>query len=74
MSIAEQGARSARRPKPQFVARVKVNGGWQTVGAAWAFRSGEEGLSVQLNTLPINFDGRFVLMPPLVADAEQGEE
>lgn len=57
--------RRRERPQPVYIARAKVNGGWQTIGAAWRFRSGDPGLSVQLNTLPINFDGRFVLLEPL---------
>jgi hypothetical protein len=71
MSTTTMNARAARptRPKPVYIARAKVNNGWQTIGAAWQFRSGEPGLSVQLNTLPINFDGRFVLLEPL----ENGE-
>jgi hypothetical protein len=71
MSTATATAPRARtaRPKPVYIARAKVNNGWQTIGAAWQFRSGEPGLSVQLNTLPINFDGRFVLLEPL----ENGE-
>jgi hypothetical protein len=72
MSIAQQAVRQPRqsRPKPVFIARAKVNGGWQTIGAAWDFRSGDPGLSVQLNTLPINFDGRFVLLEPLPSGDE----
>lgn len=67
----QNGARVARttRPKPAYIARAKIGNGWQTLGAAWTFRSGEPGLSIQLNTLPINFDGRFVLLEPL----ENGE-
>lgn len=71
MSTTTTTARPARttRPKPSYIARSKVGNGWLTIGAAWPFRSGEPGLSVQLNTLPINFDGRFVLLEPL----EDGE-
>lgn len=67
-STQAQATRS--RPKPVYLARAKVNGGWQTIGAAWHFRSGEVGLSVQLNALPIGFDGRFVLIEPV----KEGQE
>jgi hypothetical protein len=33
--------------------------------AAWPLRSGEEGYSLKLTTIPLNWDGRFVLLPPL---------
>jgi hypothetical protein len=57
------------RPKPQYIARAKVGTGWTSIGAAWDLRSGEEGFSVKLTTIPLNWDGRFVLLPPL----ENGE-
>lgn len=53
------------RPQPKYIARAKVGNGWISIGAAWELRSGDEGLSVKLNSLPIGFDGRFVLLPPL---------
>ena len=57
------------RPQPKFIARAKVGNGWVSIGAAWPLRSGEEGLSLKLTTTPLNWDGRFVLLPPL----EDGE-
>src|SRR5258708_3914276 len=72
-AVAARPKREAR-PKPVYVARAKVNGGWQTIGACWKFRSGEPGFSVQLNTLPINFDGRFVLLEPLASGEEPQPE
>jgi len=70
-TVAQRAVANGRqRPKPKLIARAKVNNGWQTIGAAWDFRSGEPGLSVQLNTLPINFDGRFVLLEPLPSGEE----
>jgi hypothetical protein len=36
---------------------------WTRLGAVWEHKNGE-GLTVFLNTLPINFDGRIVLLPP----------
>ena len=53
------------RPKPKYIARAKVGNGWTNIGAAWPLRSGEEGLSLKLTTIPLNWDGRFVLLPPL---------
>jgi hypothetical protein len=74
MSVTERAVamrpKREARPKPVYICRAKVGAAWLTIGAAWKFRSGEPGLSVQLNTLPINFDGRFVLLEPL----EDGEE
>lgn len=70
MSISERATARRERPKPVLVARAKVGNGWTTIGAAWNFRSGEEGYSLQLNTLPLGWDGRFVLLPPL----ENGED
>jgi len=54
-----------QRPKPQYIARAKVGNGWVNIGAAWPLRSGEDGLSLKLTSIPIGFDGRFVLLPPL---------
>ena len=71
MSTAERGMaqrpqRQAReRPQPKFIARAKVGNGWVSIGAAWDLRSGEPGLSLKLTTTPLNWDGRFVLLPPL---------
>jgi hypothetical protein len=74
MSISEQATRNARRsssrPKPRYIARAKVNNGWVTIGAAWDVRSGDDALSLQLTTVPLNWDGRFILLPPL----EDGRE
>ena len=67
MSIAQTAARTARqsRPRPQYVARAKVGNGWVTIGACWPVRSGDDSFSIQLTTIPLNWDGRFVLLPPL---------
>jgi len=70
MSMAQTAARPARNASrekrmPKYVARAKVGQGWQTIGAAWPFRSGEDGLSIQINTMPLNWDGRFTLIVPL---------
>ena len=67
MSITEKAiaARRGARPKPQYVARAKVGQGWVNIGAAWPLRSGDDGYSLKLTTIPLNWDGRFVLLPPL---------
>lgn len=46
---------------------------WTRLGAAWAHRDGE-GLSLDLEALPVNFDGRIVLLPPKsgASDAQEG--
>lgn len=68
MSISQQAIAARQRqarPKPQYVARAKVGTGWTNIGAAWPLRSGEEGYSLKLTTIPLNWDGRFVLLPPI---------
>jgi len=77
MSSASERA-SARQSRakddrtPAFPAFSKVGGGWQKIGAAWRFRSGDEGYSIQLTALPINWDGRFILAIP-TDDGDPGE-
>lgn len=53
------------RPKPQYVMRAKVGSGWTTIGACWPLRSGEEGFSVKITSMPLQWDGRCILIPPL---------
>ena len=69
MSVADRTQRQTVKPRekqmPQYVARAKVGSGWTNIGAAWSLRSGEDGFSLQLTTIPLNWDGRFVLLPPL---------
>jgi hypothetical protein len=67
-TISERAApqrTSRQRPQPQYIARAKVPNGWVTIGAAWPLRSGEDGFSLKLTTIPLNWDGRFILLPPL---------
>lgn len=72
-SISERSSSRQGRAKedrtPVYLAFSKVGGGWQKIGAAWKFRSGDDGLSIQLTALPLNFDGRFILAMP----TENGE-
>jgi hypothetical protein len=73
MSISERATpRRAARPMPEYIARAKVGNGWVSIGAAWKLRSGEEGFSLKLTTIPLNWDGRFILLPPL--DNEEAAE
>src|SRR6266436_3907900 len=78
MSISQQAVAQRQRrerPKPDFIARARVvsetGGAWVTIGAAWALRSGEPGFSLKLTTTPLNWDGRFILLPPLPTEEEE---
>jgi hypothetical protein len=74
MSISERATpRRATRPLPTYIARAKVQNGWVSIGAAWPLRSGEDGFSLKLTTIPLNWDGRFVLLPPLNNEEVGGE-
>ncbi len=59
--------------RPDFVVRAKQSPQsefWQTIGAAWsADINGKTGYSVKLHLVPTDWDGSFLLMPPL----ESGE-
>ena len=45
---------------------------WTRLGMAWTHREGE-GLNLHLEALPINFDGRIVLLPPdSTGDTQEG--
>ena len=74
MSMAEQ---TTRRPQqrerrlPKFNAMAKVGNGWVRIGAAWEVKSGENALSVQLTSIPVNWDGRFSLFEPNTQEATE---
>ena len=59
----------ADKPKgarPVYNARAKQNPDndfMVTIGAAWPFNEGN-GLEVNLNLIPTNWDGKFILVPP----------
>ena len=36
---------------------------WTRIGAVWAQEKGQ-GLNIEIETLPLDFDGKIVLMPP----------
>ena len=61
--------------KPAFIAYAVTGEGkdafWTRIGSVWQHNHGE-GLSVELNVLPVN--GRIVLMPPKAADSTEGAE
>jgi len=69
-SISERARpRRAERPKPEYILRAKVGNGWTTIGAVWSLRSGEDGFSLKINSVPLQWDGRCVALRPL----ENGE-
>ena len=54
--------------KPDFVVRAKQSPDsqyWMNVGVAWSFKDGKEGFSVKLHSIPTNWDGDLILLPPL---------
>ncbi len=76
MSISERATAKRpqvrERPKPRYILRAKVGNGWTTIGACWPLRSGEDGFSIKVTSVPLQWDGRAVLLPPL--DNEQTPE
>jgi hypothetical protein len=46
---------------------------WTKIGAAWPHEKGN-GFSIQLEALPLNFDGRIVLTEPKADEAEAKAE
>jgi hypothetical protein len=71
-SISERAVAARRqtrtRQQPQYVARARVANGWINIGAAWPLRTGEDGFSVNITSMPLGWEGRFVLIPPLPDD------
>lgn len=52
--------------KPAYNARAKKDPDSEymiTIGAAWTFKDGD-GYVVRLESLPVNWDGTFILVPP----------
>lgn len=41
---------------------------WTRIGRAWPHKSGT-GFNLELEALPLNFEGKIVLMPPKASDA-----
>ncbi len=55
----------AKGDKPEFNVRVRQEPDSEymsTIGAAWPFKEGK-GYVVKLHSVPINWDGSFVLVP-----------
>lgn len=55
--------------RPDFVVRARtepgVDASFKTIGACWKIEvNGEEGLSVKLHSLPINWDGSCMVVVP----------
>lgn len=57
--------------KPVYLAFAKVGGGWVKIGAAWRVKSGEDAFSLQIATIPLNWDGRFILAIPTASGEPQ---
>ena len=57
------------RNAAKLVSEALADPGWQKIGAAWNFKSGENGYSLQITAIPLNWDGRFILAMP----TESGE-
>jgi len=56
----------AKGDKPQFIARSRQEPDSEyltTVGSAWKFKKGE-GYVVKIHSMPVNWDGSFILVPP----------
>lgn len=57
--------------KPDFVCRARQEPDseyWVSIGVAWSFKDGKPGYSVKLQTTPTNWDGTFIMLPPLEGD------
>ncbi|MDF2233153.1 hypothetical protein P2H44_11380 [Albimonas sp. CAU 1670] len=62
----------AKGEKPAFRARAKTHPDQEfmtTIGAAWRFRDGD-GYVVRLESVPVNWDGSFLLVPPKDDEAD----
>jgi hypothetical protein len=61
--------RKTREPNPPVMIAYAVSDTgrgrkfWTRLGGVWGHKNGE-GLTIYLNVLPIDFDGRVVLLPP----------
>jgi hypothetical protein len=71
---ANTGKQTRESTPPAFIAYAVSERGrgrkfWTRLGGVYEHRKGE-GFNVYLNVLPVDFDGRIVLLPPK-ADEEQ---
>ena len=72
MAISKKQAEPVTR-KPDFVCRARQEPDseyFTTIGVAWAFKDGKPGFSVKLQSTPTNWDGTFIMLPPLEPDAK----
>ena len=59
--------------KPDFVCRARQEPNseyFTTIGVAWSFKNDKPGFSVKLSSIPTNWDGTFIMLPPLEPDAK----
>lgn len=61
-------AKRSNRSRPKFAARARLtpDGDWVTIGQAWSHEQSythEQAYEVRLHSVPINWDGSFLLMP-----------
>ena len=62
--------------KPAFIVRARQEPDSDyltTVGSAWKFRKGE-GYALRIHSMPVKWDGSFILVPPFDGDAEAKDE
>ena len=66
MGRIKEQAEKPKGAKPTYNARARASPDsdyMQTIGAAWPFNEGD-GLVVNLQFVPTNWDGKFILVPP----------
>ena len=71
--VPTRRGREQERREVKFVVRAKTGPGsrdWNNIGVAFERRDGAPGLTIKLNTLPIdrNWNGSLVLVPPYVEE------
>ena len=62
----------AKGDKPQFIIRARQEPESEymtTVGSAWKFKKGD-GYVVKIHSMPVNWDGSFIMVPPYEKDDE----
>lgn len=55
---------------PAYILRAKVGNGWTSIGAMWPLRSGDDGYSLKITSVPLQWDGRCVALLPLDNEAQ----
>lgn len=72
-----QTTRKTREPNPPALIAYHVTERgrgrkfWSRIGAVWCHKEGE-GITLFLDAIPVNFDGRGLMLPPKAKD-EAGE-